>query len=183
MDFEEWFSPEVAPTWAPVCPRHQLGVEAICARCGVFCCPGCVDSADRALCEACGAMASSERARSVAGGIVWKLALAPAFVAASALSLAWRHQQVPAAFAVFVVPLACALLVLRTRRPVFAWAGTLVSVAVLGWALVGLWNAEDFSRLWDVAMLAIAPLVAVKGCFDLSRWAGAAALRETVARA
>ncbi len=183
MDFEEWFSPQVEPAWAPVCARHALGVEVICARCGVFCCQACVDGADHTLCDACGAMASTERLKSVTFGVAWKLALAPAFVTVSAVSLAWRQLPVPPGFALFVVPLACALLVLRTGRAGFGWLGALVSVGVLGWVVVGLAGAEDWSRLSDVAMLAIAPLVALKGCFELSRSRGASQLREAVAQA
>ncbi len=186
MDFEEWFSSEtaeVSPTSAAVCPRHALGVEAICARCGVFCCEACVDSRDHGLCEACGRMASDERLRAVTRGLAWKLALAPAFITFSAISLALRHHEVPAAFALFVVPLACALGVLRTGRPAFAWLGAVVSVGVLGWVLAGLAQAEDWRRVIDVALLAIAPVVALKGCAELSRSRTGRWLQDSVAEA
>jgi hypothetical protein len=173
-EFEAWFSSELPRERAvPVaCPRHALAAEAICARCGTFCCEACIDSKDSTLCESCGAMASTERTRSAVIGVAWKLSLAPAFVAVSAASLAFRHREVPIEFAVFVLPLVCVWALLRTRRPAFAWVGTLSSVAMLGWVLIGLFDAGEWSRLGDVAALAIGPVVALQGCFALSRSRG-----------
>ena len=183
VDLEAWFDsePPREPGGPMVCTRHALTLESICGRCGIFCCEACVDSKHRSLCDSCGAMASTERTRAAVNGVAWKLALAPAFVVVSAASLALRHHDVPVAFVAFTVPLLSVWGLLRTRRPGFAWLGTLSSLALLGWVLWGLFDAGEWGRLADVGLLAIAPVVAVKECLELSRSRGIERLRETMA--
>jgi hypothetical protein len=178
-EFDTWFESEAAPP--PTCEKHGFAHQIICGRCGTFCCEACIDIKDPSLCDRCGVIYARERDRSTMFGVIWKLALAPAFVAVSAASLALRHHDVPAAFAIFVVPLLCIWGLLRTKRPAFAWLGTLSTVVVLGWVLWNLYDANDWSRLADVGMLAIGPVVAFKGCLELSKARSVQSLRETLA--
>ncbi|MFT3835798.1 MAG: hypothetical protein QM723_02235 [Myxococcaceae bacterium] len=178
--FESWFESE-APVDRPTCEKHGFSHQLICGRCGTFCCEACIDIKDPSLCDRCGAIYAKERERSQVIGVAFKLALAPAFVAVSAASLALRHHDVPAAFAIFVVPLLCIWGLLRTGRPGFAWLGTFSTMLVLGWVMWNLVDTGDWSRFVDVAMLAIGPVVSFKGCLDLSKGRSLQSLRETLA--
>jgi hypothetical protein len=180
-EFEGWFESEAPAESPPICEKHGRAHEIICGRCGIFCCEACIDIKDPSLCDRCGQIYAKDQMRSAMFGVVWKLALAPAFVAISAASLALRHHDVPAAFAIFVVPLLCIWGLLRTGRPAFAWLGTLSTVFVLGWVLYNLFDAGDWSRFADVGMLAIGPIVSFKGCLELSKARGLQSLRETLA--
>lgn len=160
--FSTWFEPEAR------CGNHPTrAAEVACGRCGGFQCELCVDRVERTLCERCAAARLREGLPSVVRGVVWKLMLAPGFAVISAGMLAARGVTPPAMLSVWLAPIACAAVLLFTRRAVFGWLGVVISVTLLG--LQGLSAADDESwrRLSDVAMLAIAPLSAIAGCVRL----------------
>jgi hypothetical protein len=126
-----------------------------------------VDRIERTLCEPCAAARMQERLPTVVRGAVWKLMLAPAFAVISAGLLTSRGVPPPAMLSVWLVPVACAALLLFTRRSAFAWVGVVVSVGLLGLQAVDAFDDEAWRRLGDVAMLSIAPIAAVVDCLRL----------------
>jgi len=162
--FDEWFE-------APArCALHTgRPAEIACGRCGAFRCEVCVDAREPGLCSECAELVVRSRIPQVTQGIAWKLVLAPAFALVSAAMLVARHGALPWVLAIWLVPVACAVALLRSRRPFFGWLGVLVSLAVLAWQAAGAVSESSWLMVSDVAMLAIAPLAASFGCVALSR--------------
>jgi hypothetical protein len=164
VDLEDaWFQ-------RPACHRHPSHEsELACARCGTFCCTECLDPASRGLCTVCGVVATHARRTREAYGVAWKLALGPALVAFGTMMLLAHHRDVPPVFAIWLAPLVCAFFIARTERAGIAWLGTIASLALIAWLGASVTYAEQYSRLIDVVMLSIGPLVAVPGCVRLTR--------------
>jgi hypothetical protein len=122
-------------------------------------------------CEACALVVKREHLPGTARSVAWKLILAPAFLLASAGFWVVRgHELAPVALA-WLVPLACAVLVLRRFSARAAWVGAVVSLALLGWQAFSLFSEGAELRLLDVGLLAIAPLLALDGALKLGRLA------------
>lgn len=155
---------------SPACRAHpSLASELACARCGTFCCADCLDPRDRELCEPCAVVSTHGTRTREAYAVAWKLALGPALVVLATFSMLAHQRDVPPIFAVWLLPLGCAYAVARTERAGWAWLGAGSSLAVLLWLTASVAHAEQHSRLIDLVMLSIAPLVALPGCFRLSR--------------
>jgi hypothetical protein len=169
-DFEAWFT---AAQPAAACPHHPGRAAAVtCGRCGGFRCDWCVDRDQPSLCEPCAALLAREQLPQLTRSVALKLLLAPLFAAVTAGLLAHRHAEVPAQLTVWAVPVLFAALLLRTQRAVFGWLGVLISLAVLGYQGLNVVDRGELLRLTDVALLAVAPLVALHGCAALSKQQG-----------
>lgn len=162
-DFSQWF--DVAVT----CAQHPATeARAACERCGVFRCEHCLD-AGTLLCDACTVIVSRERLPTIARGVAWKLALAPAFALFSVAMLAAQRAEIPPTLLVWVVPVGCAFVVVRRASATAAWLGVASSLALLGWQGWMTAAQAEWLRLTDVGMLAIAPVVAIGGSARLAR--------------
>lgn len=179
-DFAEWF--EVSAR----CGEHPaIEAQAACERCGVFRCGHCLDS-HPALCESCALVVSRERLPSIARGVAWKLALAPAFAVLSVAMILARQSgriaDVPASLIVWVVPVICAAVVARRSSAAAAWVGVVSSLALLGWQAWMTAAQSEWMRLADVGMLAIAPLLAIGGASRLADLQARVAVHELALR-
>ncbi len=149
-----------------------------CVRCGTFLGPG-----ERTRCDPCEAVeASGDRTRE-AMNVAWKLALAPALVTVASFARLAHQREVPAVFAVWLVPLVLAFAVAKTERPGLAWLGTLSTLGLLAWFALGVAYAGEHERLVDVLWLSIAPLVALPGCVRLWRVSSTPSVRAKVEQA
>jgi hypothetical protein len=163
MELEDaWFAPAA-------CHRHPAASATACERCGTFCCEGCLDVVARSLCQPCAGVEYAGTRRREALSIALKLAVGPALVAVASLWSLAHQRTVPLLFAVWLVPMICAYVLVRTERPGVAWLGASVSIALLLWFAAGVAWAGQSTRLIDVLMLSIAPLVALPGCVRLTR--------------
>jgi hypothetical protein len=172
-DFQDWFETEAR------CAAHpHRTAELTCARCGTFCCADC---RSQAWCEACSLLVKREHLPATARSVAWKLILAPGFLLASAGFYVMRGQSLPAISFAWLVPLVCAVLVLRRFSARAAWMGAGVSLALLGWQAFSLFSEGAELRLIDVGLLAIAPLLALDGAARLGRLAASVQVQEQVA--
>jgi len=135
-----------------------------CARCGTF-----LTGPKRTLCDPCEAVARHGDRTREAMNVAWKLALAPCLIALASFAKLAHQGEVPAAFAVWLGPLALAFATAKTERAGVAWLGTLTSLGLLAWFALGVSYAGAYERLVDVLWLSIAPLVALPGCVRLWR--------------
>lgn len=109
-----------------------------------------------------------DAARSVA----WKIVLAPVVFIASSAWWVSRGHEVPAISYGWVLPLLCTIVVLRRHSPAAAWVGAVSSLLLLAWQALVLFSDGAELRLLDVALLAVAPLLALDGAARLSRLFG-----------
>lgn len=158
---EAWFDSQAR------CAKHPHADAArICARCGTFCCPSCLT---QAWCEACAGVVMAGHLPTTARGVAWKLMIAPLFFVGSSLYWLAHGNELPALAVFWVLPLVCAVLVARRHSPAAAWTGAVASLLLLGWQALTLFTAGEELRLVDVALLSIAPLLALNGASHLSR--------------
>jgi len=154
----------------PRCHAHlETPAQAVCPRCGTFCCAGCLPAGG--LCEPCSSHARVDGQHREALSIALKLAIGPGLVAVASLWSLAHQRPVPWVFGIWLMPMVCAFALVRTERPSVAWLGAATSVLLLLWLAAGLSWAGEYGRLTDVVMLSIAPLVALPGCVRLSRLA------------
>lgn len=149
------------------CAKHpQSSAERTCARCGAFCCEACLT---QAWCEPCALVVMNGHVPETAKSVAWKLLLAPVvFLASSAWWMA-HGNEVPLLSYGWVVPLVCTVIVLRRHSPAAAWIGAVTSLLLLAWQGLTLFSGGAELRLLDVALLAIAPVLALDGASRLSR--------------
>lgn len=183
---ETWFDSPPRPT----CHTHGRRAKSVCLRCGVFQCEACESTAADSLCHACAVLVTKESLPRLSKQAAWKLVFLPlvgigclvALLASKGAVVRALEQDQVLFLSAWLVPFVCGLvLVVRPWAPV-AFLGSLVAlglvVAALGPALVADFTGQ---RLMDLALLAAAPLVAVKDAFTLDRTARRRALLETLA--
>ncbi|MBL8909697.1 MAG: hypothetical protein JNM17_03230 [Archangium sp.] len=158
---EDWFDQE------PRCAKHaHLEALKTCARCGTFCCESCLT---QAWCEACAGLVMRDHLPGTARSVAWKLLIAPLFFVGSSLYWLARGNELPALAVFWFLPLVCSVIVARRFSPAAAWTGAVSSLLLLGWQALTLFTAGEEMRLIDVALLAIAPVLALNGASHLSK--------------
>lgn len=174
-DWDEWFEAK------PRCARHSAEAATLtCARCGAFCCDRC---RAQAWCEPCALVVKREHLPATARAVAWKLLLGPVFLLGSAGLYAARGQALPLSWLAWLVPVACAVVVLRRFSPAAAWLGAGSSLVLLGWQAFTLFVEGAELRLLDVGLLAIAPLLALDGALKLGRLFASVRVQEQMQRA
>ncbi|MFZ5443695.1 MAG: hypothetical protein ACOZQL_27050 [Myxococcota bacterium] len=174
-DFEDWFSATAR------CAKHASHAAAsTCARCGAFCCDACLT---QSWCEACALLVWREHLPTTARAVAWKLVLAPLFLLGSTVMWVLRGNTPSAVFFAWMVPVVCAAIVLRRFSPKAAWVGAVTSLLLLGWQALALFTDGAELRLIDVALLAIAPLLALDGAARLGRLFARVQVQESLERA
>jgi hypothetical protein len=159
---DAWFQGSVAQ-----CARHpHIVAKVTCARCGSFCCADCTK---QAWCEACSLTVKKEHLPSLARSVAWKLLLGPVFLLGSAALWLHRGKELPLVWLFWLIPVGCAVIVLRKFSPAAAWTGSITSLLLLGWQAFSLFAEGAELRLIDVGLLAIAPLLALDGALRLGR--------------
>jgi len=152
------------------CARHpHVDAERTCARCGQFCCESCLT---QAWCEPCALLVMNDHLPDAARSVAWKIVLAPVVFIASSAWWVSRGNEVPTISYGWVLPLVCTIIVLRRHSPTAAWVGAVSSLLLLGWQALTLFSDGAELRLLDVALLAVAPLLALDGAARLSRLFG-----------
>lgn len=170
---ESWFEGSVAQ-----CARHpHLVAQVTCARCGSFCCADC---SSEAWCEPCALTVKKEHLPSTARSVAWKLLLGPVFLIGSAALWLHRGKELPFEWVLWMIPVACAGVVLRKFSPTAAWIGAITSLLLLGWQAFSMFAEGAELRLIDVGLLAIAPLLALDGALRLGRLFHAVKVQEAM---
>lgn len=170
VDFAEWFESSAR------CAAHpHLEAERPCARCGGFCCDACLRGG---FCEPCATVVLKDALPGAARSIAWKLLLGPIFLTVSAFAVLRRDGAVPTSWVLWLLPIVCTIVVLRRHSSRAAWAGALVSLALLGWQALSFWGAGSSWRLIDTGLLALAPLLALDGAVRLGRLTARVRLNE-----
>ncbi len=174
-DFSDWFDSNAR------CATHpHLEAASTCARCGSFCCEACLT---QAWCEPCALVVMRAHLPGTARSVAWKLALAPAFLLVSTALWVSRGRELPTQWLAWLVPMGCALLVLRRHSPAAAWVGAVSSLLLLGWQALSLFSGGAELRLLDVGLLAIAPVLALDGAARLGRLFASVRVHEAIRRA
>jgi hypothetical protein len=124
-----------------------------------------------------------EHLPSVARGVAWKLLLGPVFLLGSAALWLHRGKELPMEWVLWMIPVACAGIVLRKFSPAAAWTGAITSLLLLGWQAFSMFAEGAELRLIDVGLLAIAPLMALDGALRLSRLFHSVKVQEAMHRA
>jgi len=123
-----------------------------------------------------------EHLPTTARSVAWKLMLAPTFLLVSAALWASRGHELSLQLAAWVLPLACAVQVMRTHSPRAAWVGAVSTLLLLSWQALSLFTQGAELRLLDVGLLAIAPVLALDGAARLGRlFARVQVLRDVAA--
>lgn len=160
-EWNQWFEDQAR------CARHpHATAERTCARCGSFCCEDCLK---QAWCEPCALLVMKEHLPSAARSVAWKLLLGPTFLLGSAALWLHRGKELPVQWLVWLVPVVCAVIVVRRHSPAAAWTGAGTSLLLLGWQAFSMFAEGAELRLLDVGLMAIAPLLALDGAARLGR--------------
>ena len=174
-EWSEWFEAEAQ------CAKHpHASAQATCARCGSFCCEDCLK---QAWCEPCALLVMREHLPSTARAVAWKLLLGPMFLLGSAALWLHRGKELPVQWAVWLIPVVCAVLVVRRHSPLAAWTGAITSLLLLGWQAFTMFAEGAELRLIDVGLLAIAPLLALDGAARLGRLFASVKVHEAMKNA
>lgn len=160
-EFNDWFEAEAR------CASHPSRTAAsTCARCGRFCCDPCLE---QVWCGACAPVVRRDQLPLAARSIAWKLLIGPVFLFVSSGLIATKGRSVPLEILPWVVPVLCAVLVLRRNLVWAAWLGALFSLGLLGQQAFSLFLDGAHLRLLDSALLAVAPLLALDGAYRMGR--------------
>lgn len=95
--------------------------------------------------------------------------LAPVLLTISTALWVQRGNDVPLDWVPWLLPMSCAVLVLRKHSAAAAWIGAGSSLLLLTWRAFTMVGMGAELRLLDLGLLAIAPLLALGGAARLGR--------------